>query len=208
MKPRALLLAAALIAISPVGARAADGRFSQMLTTSESVESGINHFSSDQIAVLDALVRRDLAMRAAPRRDDKPLAEKFSQRLTDDERRNAGLTLLTEVQVARVDALVEQRGAATLARALLAPPTFVPTGMRLRPTEGKTAPEIHGSISLSYGAGKGGYSERSGGMTLNYDDPVHNLSVSFSYWETHVKGGSGIPYYRDDYVAGPPPFVP
>lgn len=207
MKPRALLLAVALLAISSPGARAAvEGRFSQMLSTNESVESGVNKLSSDQAAVLDALVRRDLVTQAAPRRDDKPLPEKFSQRLSDDERRNAGFALMTEAQIMKLDLYVQRYGAGTLARALLAPPLYVSSIPRLREAEPKTTPEIHGSFTLQFGVGSGGYSEKSGGMNLNYTDPVHNLSVSFGYWESHIKGG-GIPY-RDGYNAGPPLFVP
>jgi hypothetical protein len=88
---------------------------------------------------------------------------------------------------------------------------YYPTGMRLRPIEPVTprGPEIHGSFTLSYGFGKGGYSEKAGGMTLNCEDPKHNLAVSFSYWESHIKGG--VPY-RDDYprenYLGPSPLVP
>jgi hypothetical protein len=206
MKPRALLLAAALFALLPPAARAVDGRFSQMLTTNESVECGVNRLSSDQAAVLDALVRRDLATQAAPRRDEKPLPEKFSQRLTADERRNAGFALMSEAQVAKLDTYVERYGAGTLARSLLAPPVYYPTGMRLRPMEGKTAPEIHGSFTLQFGVGSGGYSEKAGGVNLNYTDPVRNFALSFGYWESHTKGG-GIPY-RDGYYDSAPPFVP
>ena len=205
MTPRPLLLVAALLAIAPLAARAAENRFSQVLSTNESVECGVNRLSTDQAAVLDALVRRDLSTQAAPRRDGKALPEKFSQRLSDDERRNAGFATMTEAQVAKLDSYVQRFGAGTLARALLAPPVYISTTNRLRPIEPKTGPEIHGSFTLQYGVGKGGYSEKAGGMNLNYDDPVHNLSVSFSYWESHVKGG--IPY-RDDYYPGAPPFVP
>jgi hypothetical protein len=205
MNPRALLLAATLVALSPLAARAADSRFSQVLSTNESVECGVNRLSTDQAAVLDALVRRDLATQAAPRRDDKPLAGKFSQRLSDDERRNAGFTLMTEAQVAKLDGYVQRFGAGTLARALLAPPVYVSPNNRLRPIEPKTGPEIHGSFTLQYGVGKSGYSEKAGGMNLNYEDPAHNLSVSFSYWESHIKGG--VPY-RDGYYPGGAPFVP
>ena len=207
MKSRVWLLTAVLLALSPFAAHAADGRFSQMLTTNESVECGVNRLSSDQAAVLDALVRRDLATQAKPRRDDQPLAPKFSQRLSADERRNAGFALMTEAQIAKLDTYVERFGAGTLARSLLAPPVYFPTGMRQLPTEARTTPEVHGSFTLQYGVGSGGYSEKAGGMNLNYTDPVRNFAVSFSYWESHTKGG-GIPYRDGSSSDAPPPFVP
>jgi hypothetical protein len=204
MKLWATLLAAGLIAAVPVTGRAADARFSQTLTAGEFTDAGLKRLSSDQVAVLDALVRRDLANQSATSRSDPPPAARFSQRLTADERRVAGLTLLTEAELTRLDASVDQHTTARLARVLLAPPSFVPPSLRLRPAETKTAPEVHGSFSLSMGWGKGGYSERTGSMNLNYEDPVHGLSVSFGYSETHAKGPA---IYRDPYI-GPPLSVP
>ena len=208
MSPRPLLLALAFVLVPLLPARGADGRFSQLLVASESAESGINRLSSDQVAVLDALVRRDLAAQLNPRRNDPPPPARFSQRLTDDERRNAGFATLTAPELERLDALVGRHATATLARTLLAPPVFVPAGIRLRPTELRTAPEIHGSFSLSYGVGKG-FSERTGAMTLNYEDPVRGFSIMVGYSETHGKGR--LPLYRDGYgdpLRDPFPYAP
>ena len=204
MTPRPLLLAFAFALTAVTGALAADTRFSQRLAISERVESCFNWLSSDQIAVLDALVRRDLAAQAAPRRGEPPLAARFSQRLSSDERANAGLALLTDQELTRLDALVDQHASAALTRVLLAPPVFVPAGMPLRSAEAKTVPGVHGSISLSYGFGKGGYSEKTGAMMLNYEDPMHGFSVMFGYAETQVKGPGP---YRNGYI-GAPPLVP
>ena len=209
MTPRPLLLAFVFALAVIVPARGADTRFSQVLSATELAETGVARLNSDQVAVIDALMRRDLAAQLAPpRKDAPPPAARFSQRLTDDERRNAGFTTLTAKELERLDALIERHGNAALARTLLAPPVFIPAGIRLKPIEPKTAPEIHGSISLSYGVGKG-FSERTGAMTLNYDDPVHNLSVTVGYSETHGKGR--IPYYGDGYGYGygqPQPYIP
>ena len=199
-----LFLALACAVTLATGVVAADPRFSQTLAIGERTATGFNRLSSDQVAVLDALVRRDLAAQAAPRRGDPPPAARFSQRLTADERANAGLTQLSEQELARLDALVGQNASASLARTLLAPPVFARAGVPPRPTEAAPLSGIHGSISLSYGFGKGGYSEKAGAINLNYEDPVHGLSVMFSYAESHVKGPGP---YRNDYL-GPPPFVP
>ena len=188
------------LAVSPLTAAepAPAARFSQSLSNTDRTTAGLNRLSSDHVAVLDALVRRDLSVQAAPRRTDAPpLVARFTQRLSADEQRNAGFALLTEAELAQLDGFVERNAAPTLARTLLTPPTFVPLSVRARVAEAKpTKPEIHGSFFLSYGVGSGGYSEKTGGMTLTYEDPARNFAVSFSYTESHIKGG-GSYYLRD-----------
>src|SRR5947208_39301 len=108
MNPRPLLLvlAFALLAVTP--AFAADTRFSQSLAISERAEIGFNRLSSDQVASLDALIRRDLANQSATRRAEPPPPARFSQRLTAQERAVAGLTIFNEKELTQLDALVEQ----------------------------------------------------------------------------------------------------
>ena len=208
MKLWATLLAVGLVAVAPTTTRAADARFSQTLTPTETAEAGLGRLSSDQVAVIDALVRRDFAGQSASLRKDSPPAARFSQRLTADERRIAGLTPLTEAEVAKLDSFVERQAAASSARALLSPLVVAsPGSIRVRPTETKTASEIHGSFSLSMGWGKGGYSEKTGAMNLYYEDPARGFAIAVGYSETHVKGGSGVYIYRDPATTQPP-FVP
>ena len=194
-----LLCAASLAA---AGAIAAEGpalqRFSQSVSETERTPTGLHRLDSDQIAVLDVMVRRDTAARSQVRADpDAPAL--FSQRLTTDERRLAGLTLLAPAELALLDAAVARFTNASLARTLLAPPVYISRTGRVEPAETKKEREIHGSYSLSYGWGKGGYSEKSGSMFLTLDDPEHRYSLSFGYTETHIKGPDGV-----RYVEGPP----
>ncbi|MCX6955101.1 MAG: hypothetical protein NTV51_23360 [Verrucomicrobia bacterium] len=208
MKLRANLLACAGLAVLPLfspAVRAVDTplRLSSALSPTERTSTGLNRLTSDQVAILDALYRRDLVAQAAPRRADAPpLAARFSQRLSADERASAGLSLLTEEELTQLDALAERSGNASLARTLLAQPTFIPVSMRARIAETelkRKGPEIHGSFTIGMAVGSGGYSERFGGMTLTYEDPVRNFAVSFSYAESHVKGGNGYyPYLSRD----------
>ena len=198
-------------AVAPAAEAAALARFSQSLATPDRSAAGLDRLSSDQLAVLDALVRRDLVAQSAPRRTDTPAPPaRFSERLSDDERRNAGLAALTAAELARLDACAERNANAILARTLLSPPTFVPLSVRARVAETTkaTGPEIHGSFTLGLGVGKG-YSERFGGMTLTYEDPVRNFAVSFSYTESHLKGAA--PFYARDPLydqPGLPRFAP
>jgi hypothetical protein len=205
MIPRPLFLALLLALTAVASARAADlTRFSQALAISERAEIGFNRLSSDQVAVLDALVRRDLGAKSSSRPKDPVPAARFSQRLTANERATAGLAIFSEKELERLDVLVEQHDSSVLARELLAPPTYYPTGMRPLPSETKNTPEVHGSFTLGFGMGKGGYSERFGGINLNYEDPVHHFAVDFSYSESRVKGP--VPY-RDDYIPTQP-YIP
>jgi hypothetical protein len=213
MKLRALLLACLFPAALPAGAASAASaepavaaRFSQSLANPERTAAGLERLSSDQIAVLDALVRRDLTAQATPRRADAPPPPaRFSQRLTADELRNAGLATLTALELTQLDEFVARRISSSLARVLLSPPTFVPLSVRARVAEAKPkTAEIHGSFTLGFGFGSGGYSERFGGMTLTYEDPVRNFAVSFSYSESHIKGAA--PYYMRDPLYDPTAF--
>ena len=205
MKPWTTLFAAALFAVIPATGHAADTRFTQSLTASECTEVGLNKLSSDQVAVIDALVRRDLANPTTSSQKDPAVALRFSQRLTADERRIAGLALLTEAEVARLDALVDRHGSASRSTQLLGPLVFATSSPRLRSpdTKAATAPEVHGSISLSIGGGKG-FSERTGSMNLNYVDPEHGFSIAVGYSETHMKGSDGYYIYRDPTMLAPP----
>jgi hypothetical protein len=177
--------------------QAADGdRFSQWLTAAEQKEAGLEKLSSDQVAVLDALIRRDLTTRVAGQTEDSPA--EFSKRLTADELRNTGIPTLTAAEQTYVDSFVARYASARLARTLLAPPVYIAKGRLVEPSEKKKGREIHGTFSLSMGWGSGGYSEQTGSMMLRMDDPEHKFSISVGYSESHIKGPDGG-LYRDDY---------
>ena len=98
--------------------------------------------------------------------------------------------------MARLDELVVRYQNARLARTLLAPPVYLSRASRVTPTEKKKEREIHGSFTLSYGFGSGGYSEKTGSMVLTMEDPDRGYSISVGYSESHIKNGS---YYRPLY---------
>jgi len=212
MKPACILLfAAALALFAPERGAAADLRFSTLLSAEERQTGGLTKLTSDQVAVIDALVRRDTAARgnalnssasssSATEDKSKPPPAAFSQRLTEGERGTAGLPTLSAAEVAQLDAFVERQQNAKFARTLLAPPVFLAKS-RLDPTELKKERQIHGSFSLSFGWGSGGYSERTGSMMLNFEDPAKGYAISVGYSESHIKGGHGV--YRDPYHGDP-----
>lgn len=196
MKLRVLVsLSAVLLALaSPAGAAGADDpvRFSKTLTSDEVSTLGLAQLSSDQLAILDALVRRDIEKSRIPSR--QPRAARFSDRLTADERRNAGLAALDAAQLAGIDTAVER---------LISPPALsagagpYSGGYSVPNVKLRRDPEIHGSLTLLYGVGSHGYSEYGGGLVLTYDDPANRFAVAVGYSELHTKGG--YPYLCRDY---------
>ena len=192
-------LALCLLFAVAMSAASGDGRFSQALNSEDLTAAGLKQLSSDEVAVIDALVRRDTAARAGSASGETTAAT-FSQRLTADERRTAGLAKMSATQLPKLNELVDRHQNAKLARTLLAPPTYLARSSRITPTEKKKEREIHGSFSLSYGMGSGGYSEKTGSMVLTLEDPEKGYSISVGYSESHIKGGS---YYRDSYYRDP-----
>ncbi len=193
MKPRPLFAfgcLAAILTLFVVPAHAAAGRFSATLDPAEAAQVGLVRLSSDQVAVLDALVRHD-AVTVANASSAHPVAARFSQRLSADERRNAGLTLLSETELARLDDHVEgfsrpaAPGAVSATLATPATATTSPTAVQW-----KQEPEIHGSVSFMVGAGSHGYSEYGGAMDVTYFDPAHGFELSAGYAELHTSGGT------------------
>lgn len=225
--PRLFLLAVlggfCAAGLRTVNASEAPGRFTQWVPVAERAEAGLLRLTSDEAAVLDVMVRREVGARAnagtsAPARATLPRGKtgeeenakgasgteagddrSFSDRLSADERRLAGFGKLTAAETAKINALVERYTVGNVARALLAPPRYVARNTRLEPVEKPAPKTISGSFSLSYGFAKGGYSERTGAMDVTYTDPAGRYSITVGYSETHVKGGDGrgLPLYDD-----------
>jgi hypothetical protein len=189
----------ALSLLAPAVGFAQDTRFSATLRAEDRTAAGLGRLDSDQIAILDALVRRDTATRgrtpAATSVAEAPPAE-FSRRLSADERRNAGFERLSTAETAHLDGLIDRHQSAALARTFLAPPAFLTPARRADPTERKTARRVHGSFALSYGMGSGGYREKSGAVSVTIDDPERNLSVTVGYARSEIEGAP-VYLYRE-----------
>lgn len=205
----------AIVLCVPAAATAQDTRFSVALRAEDKAAAGLGRLDSDQTAILDALVRRDTAARgrtpAATSVAEAPPAE-FSRRLSADERRNAGFERLSATETAHLDALVDRHQSAALARTFLAPPAFLTPTRRADPTERRSARRVHGSFSLSYGMGSGGYREKSGAVSVTVDDPDRNLSVTVGYARSEIEGAplylSREPVYPLRFRPGPDPRDP
>jgi hypothetical protein len=196
---RAIFCGGLMAAVAAAG-WAEDGRFSQQLTPVERADLGLPRLSSDQLAVLDALIRRDEKWYVRP--DAKPPSPaRFSQRLSAGERQSAGLELLDETHLERLDALVARSEFGSGPDAAFARSSET----LLRPEFRRPAPEIHGMISFTFGGGSG-YSAMGGAMALEFDDPAHGFSILAGYEQMRFKGpllGRGYGYYGDPYYRGP-----
>jgi hypothetical protein len=195
----ALLIGWVAAAVALHGAEPSDVRFSQSLAAEQRSTVGLARLNSDEVAVIDALVRRDTTQRIAvtAAKGGEKSASTFTKRLNESQRTAAGLAKLTADEVHQLDTAVDRFQNARLARTLLAPPTYLSRGRAKIATEdAKPDRKIHGSFSFSLGWGSGGYSEQTGSMVLNYDDPAGRYSVSVGYSESRIKGGS---VYRDPY---------
>lgn len=191
MKLWLVLLACAVASVSAHAADGAAARFSQVVPTEERAALGLTKLSSDQLASLDALVRRDL-YQAQPKVEGAAPTT-FSQRLTPSEREITGLAALSAEEVAKIDAAVEKHALAVSARDLLASPRYASRAARIETKEKKPGAEIHGSFSLSYGWGKGGYSEKTASALVSVEDPSKRFTLTIGYGQSEIKG-DGVRY--------------
>lgn len=186
----------AALAVSALGA-GPEIRFSKQLAPAELSAAGLEQLSSDQLAILDALVRRDIDK--AKLTSKEPRAALFSERLSADERRNAGVDQLDAAEVAALDASVQRlivpRPSGTFGLATSHGPYSVPS-LKLR-----RDPKIETHMAAMVAVGSDGYSAFGAGIELSYDDPNNDFGISVSYSEIHEKGGHPFRYY-DRYYNG------
>lgn len=204
-----------LVAGSVPAARAADEtepRFSSTLSPTQRAETGLDRLTTDNVAVIDALVRIDTAAVVRVARNNIRTT-RFSERRTAHERDIAGLDQLAPEQLRKLDQFVALR--------IPAPPTdadLAYASVRLDsttpvPTVKKPSPEIHGSVSLTYGWSKYG-SIRGGETNVTYVDPRKRYSVTVGYSEYRGNGLAPYPYgspYLSPYSAANryyPPYRP
>lgn len=177
----------------------AEPRFSSTLSPSQRAETGLDQLSTDNIAVIDALVRLDAANATRLVRNNIRTT-RFSERRTVHERDIAGLDHLTPEQVKKLDQFVALRipappSDADLAYSSVRLDTTTPVAVVKKP-----GPEIHGSFSLTYGWSKYG-STRGGDANVTYVDPRKRYSVTVGYSEYHGNGLAPYPYTTSPYLS-------
>ena len=182
MKCFMAILCGWLMTSAVVAALGENLRFSQQLTAAERTDAALQTVTPDQLAVLDALIRRDQKWCTEPG-SAPPSPARFSQRISSDERKTAGLESIDETHLFRLDVLVAhfEFGATPVAVSAL------PIGILTQPKLERPGIEIHGMISFTVGGGNG-YSQVGGSMVLVFDDPSHDFSMLIGYGQTHTEG--------------------
>ncbi len=196
-----ILLPGALFCLGTLVGRADQERFSRSISAAERAAVGIPHLTSDQVAVLDALIRRDEQINAFPVKGEKVPAQ-FTARLSQEEMHSAGLDRLSNAERSRLDVQVQRYEALAQAK-----PTSTADISGIQPQPGPSGPIVHGMISFTYGVGSGGYHEMGGAMAVSIDDPGHGISLFASYAQSRGEGrGWGRPCGWgpwSDYLADP-----
>lgn len=171
-----------------------DARFSSTLSDTQRTEAGLTRLTEDNIAVIDALVRQDIA--AVKRRNSTTSFGTFSQRRSDHEREIAGLARLTPEQLARLDGLIGLR--------VFPPPSYQLNSEHRTNSLGPVKPvttvrglEIHGSVTLTYGWSKGG-NIRGAEMVVTAADPSGRFKINVGYAEYQGKGMTPYIGSRED----------
>jgi len=164
-----------------------DSRFTDALAPDQRAELGFAQLSSDNIAVLNALVRQDES--TFKLRKNTIATTRFSERRTSHEREIMGLGLLDAEQVAKLDALVGRRFVPVVTTRWMES-SGLPSGVAISSVDTlneRRRPDIRGSFSFTYGWGKGG-SVMGGDVNLIYRDPERRYSVMFGYSQYEGKG--------------------
>jgi len=176
----------------PAGRAEDDVRFSATLTPAQRERAGLNRLTADNIAIIDGLVRQDIA--ASKFKDNEVERTRFSQRRTARERDIAGLDRLSPAQLTELDNLTGQRIAGTV----IVPNAAVAylAGPAVKPGVSPHSAVIHGEIGFTYGWSQGG-TLSGGDFVLTASDPAGRYSVLFAYSEYHGKGM--LPCYYPGY---------
>lgn len=191
------ILALAVFASASLAFGSEPTRFSKTLPADEFSALELGRLSSDQLAVLDALVRRDVARAAFVSKTPRP--PRFSERLTLDERRNAGLDRFAPEKLVQLDRRIEQLVTPKPPLASAASASAATGGYSVPSVKLRREPEIHGEVTLMAAAGSHDYSAYGGAVALTYEDPENNFALSVGYSEVRSKGGRYYGSCLDDF---------
>jgi hypothetical protein len=182
---RAALAGGVLVLASSLAA--AEGGFTATLSAEQKTAAGLASLSDPERAALDQLVTREVAQA----RQDNPgePAGTFVARCTEGERRQAGLDRLTPAELATLNELV---AAALAARPKPRERPRIKDSEVLNPAP---KPEIHGSVTLTYGRGGGGTFHGSA-LWVDYFDPASGLGLSVG---RETFSGRGLDRFYPDY---------
>ena len=183
----ALFLTGCLFAIT-APLPAADGGFSATLSSEQITAAGLTSLTPAERVVLDQIVMVEVAR--ARRENLADLGGSFAGRRSDAERKSAGLDRLTPAELAKLNELVS---AAVAAR----PKPKERPRLKENDVVIPSRAELHGSVSFTYGWGRGGRSFRAASLWLDYYDPESGLGLSVGLAGADGAGLYG--YYPGSY---------
>jgi len=165
-------------------ASAEEALFSVRLHANEFVEIGLTTLSQEELTALNQLVAREVA--SARQGGVTAFRGTFLSRRTPAERTAAGLDKLTPAGQDRLDqavatALAVRHAATTVGVAPAADVGGIDVRSALKP-------EVHGSVTLGYGWGRGG-SYRFGSVDTWYYDPESRITIGLGVGTVR---GSGL----------------
>jgi uncharacterized coiled-coil protein SlyX len=196
----AWLITSLMLLAAPLGAT--EGGFSATLSTGQQVAAGLGTLTTEERRVLDRLVAAEVGL--ARQETLAGLDGTFASRRSEADRQQAGLDRLMPEQLAALNDLVA---------AAIAPRPAPKERRRLKESDvvaAKPPPEIHGSVSVTYGWGANGEEFRASSLWLEFHDPGSpiSLGVGLSTYD-----GDGYYGYTPGYYPGPwdyygPPVYP
>lgn len=185
-----LIGSASAFAVEP--SPTAPAGFVLTLSVQEQLEAGLGKLSAEQQVVLNTLVAREVAI--ARENGLNGFAGSFSSRRSTDERTRIGLDRLTAAEEEKLNALVAQALAARVAMPKSRP--------RLRDSDINGAHrkrEVHGSVSVGYGWGRGGREFRTGSVYVHTYDPETGIGIGVGVATTEGDSWWGWPGYYDSF---------
>jgi len=183
-----LLLLASWLMFAAGSLHAAVGGFTATLSPEQQAAAGLASLTADERMALDQLVADDLAL--ARRENLTDLGGSFVARRSKADRQHAGLDRLASAELVKLNELV--------AAALAARPT-PKERPRLKESDvlgAKRRGEIHGSVTVAYGWGRGGREYRAGSLWLDYQDPDGRFGLGLGI---STSGGDGFYGYHPGY---------
>ncbi len=184
---RLTLLIGGLLLAAVMTAHAAEGGFVATLSSDKQAAAGLTTLSAAERTALDRLVAGELATGRNAERPD--LAGTFVSRRTEAERKSAGLDRLTSTQLKKLNEFVASA---------LAPHPKPKERPRLKESDVLSAArkaQVHGSVTVAYGWGRGGRDMWAQSLWLEYYDPEDRFSLGIGLSNSEGNGFYG--YYPD-----------
>ncbi len=178
---------------------ATEGGFAATLSADQQTATGLAKLSAIERTALDQLVAVELGQ--VRQGELHEFNGTFVSRRTETERKSTGLDRLTPAELTRLNELV---AAALAARPKPKERPRIKDSDVFNPAP---KPEIHGSISLTYGRGAGGGDFHASSLWLDYFDPASDLGLSVGLSSFSGRGFYGYyPDYYDSSYYSPVPF--